>query len=71
MQALPKRNNDIESVSLLLCWKSLLMINPVFPFSVQEDEEEERRRHERRIERIEPVGRADSSLEHSPAFSLE
>ncbi|XP_077953119.1 partitioning defective 3 homolog isoform X2 [Gasterosteus aculeatus] len=37
----------------------------------QEDEEEERRRHERRIERIEPVGRADSSLEHSPAFSLE
>ncbi|XP_037311855.2 partitioning defective 3 homolog isoform X2 [Pungitius pungitius] len=37
----------------------------------QEDEEEERRRHERRIERIEPVGRADSSLEHSPGFSLE
>uniref|UniRef100_A0A3Q3LE86 Par-3 family cell polarity regulator n=1 Tax=Labrus bergylta TaxID=56723 RepID=A0A3Q3LE86_9LABR len=27
----------------------------------QEEEEEERRRHERRIERIEPVGRADSS----------
>ncbi|XP_074477349.1 partitioning defective 3 homolog isoform X2 [Sebastes fasciatus] len=37
----------------------------------QEEEEEERRRHERRIERIEPVGRADSSLEHSPMFSLE
>ncbi|KAM8822957.1 partitioning defective 3 homolog isoform 8-T8 [Spinachia spinachia] len=37
----------------------------------QQDEEEERRRHERRIERIEPVGRADSSLEHSPGFSLE
>ncbi|XP_034561680.1 partitioning defective 3 homolog isoform X2 [Notolabrus celidotus] len=37
----------------------------------QEEEEEERRRHERRIERIEPVGRADSSLEHSPVFSLE
>ncbi|XP_062415210.1 partitioning defective 3 homolog isoform X3 [Pungitius pungitius] len=37
----------------------------------KEDEEEERRRHERRIERIEPVGRADSSLEHSPGFSLE
>ncbi|XP_060920141.1 partitioning defective 3 homolog isoform X2 [Labrus mixtus] len=37
----------------------------------EEEEEEERRRHERRIERIEPVGRADSSLEHSPVFSLE
>ncbi|CAJ1081811.1 partitioning defective 3 homolog isoform X2 [Xyrichtys novacula] len=37
----------------------------------QEEEEEERRRHERRIERIEPVGRADSSLEHSPVLSLE
>ncbi|XP_054478470.1 partitioning defective 3 homolog isoform X2 [Anoplopoma fimbria] len=37
----------------------------------KEEEEEERRRHERRIERIEPIGRADSSLEHSPVFSLE
>lgn len=37
----------------------------------QEEEEEERRKHERRIERIEPVGRADSSLEHSPVLSLE
>ncbi|KAK5877294.1 hypothetical protein CesoFtcFv8_024814 [Champsocephalus esox] len=37
----------------------------------EEEEEEERRRQERRIERIEPVGRADSSLEHSPGFSLE
>ncbi|XP_041670517.1 partitioning defective 3 homolog [Cheilinus undulatus] len=37
----------------------------------EEEEEEERRRHERRIERIEPVGRADSSLEHSPILSLE
>uniref|UniRef100_A0A3Q3EMH1 Par-3 family cell polarity regulator n=1 Tax=Labrus bergylta TaxID=56723 RepID=A0A3Q3EMH1_9LABR len=35
------------------------------------DRQEQRRRHERRIERIEPVGRADSSLEHSPVFSLE
>jgi len=29
MQALPNRNNDIESVSLLLCGNSLLMIYPV------------------------------------------
>lgn len=37
----------------------------------EEDEEEEQRRHERRIERTEPVGRADSSLEHSPVFHIE
>ncbi|XP_073344421.1 partitioning defective 3 homolog [Pagrus major] len=37
----------------------------------QEEEEEERRKQERRIERIEPVGRADSSLEHSPVLNLE
>ncbi|XP_042366102.1 partitioning defective 3 homolog isoform X1 [Plectropomus leopardus] len=37
----------------------------------EEEEEEERRKHERRIERIEPVGRADSSLEYSPVLSLE
>ncbi|KAM7390781.1 hypothetical protein PAMA_008799 [Pampus argenteus] len=37
----------------------------------KEEEEEERRKHERRIERIEPVGRADSSLEHPPTLSLE
>ncbi|XP_044195701.1 partitioning defective 3 homolog isoform X3 [Thunnus albacares] len=37
----------------------------------QEEEEEERRKQERRIERIEPVGRADSSLEYSPVLSLE
>ncbi|XP_062297734.1 partitioning defective 3 homolog isoform X2 [Scomber scombrus] len=37
----------------------------------QEEEEEERRKQERRIERIEPVGRADSSLEHSPFLCLE
>uniref|UniRef100_A0A3Q3EI71 Par-3 family cell polarity regulator n=1 Tax=Labrus bergylta TaxID=56723 RepID=A0A3Q3EI71_9LABR len=37
----------------------------------EEEEEEERRRHERRIERIEPVGRADSSLEHSPVGMLK
>ncbi|KAM7370152.1 hypothetical protein PAMP_011430 [Pampus punctatissimus] len=37
----------------------------------QDEEEEERRKHERRIERIEPVGRADSSLEHPPTLSLE
>ncbi|XP_038579932.1 partitioning defective 3 homolog isoform X2 [Micropterus salmoides] len=37
----------------------------------QEEEEDERRKQERRIERIEPVGRADSSLEHSPVLSLE
>uniref|UniRef100_A0A674PS02 Par-3 family cell polarity regulator n=1 Tax=Takifugu rubripes TaxID=31033 RepID=A0A674PS02_TAKRU len=34
-------------------------------------QEQVRRRNERRIERIEPVGRADSSLEHSPILSLE
>ncbi|XP_029955434.1 partitioning defective 3 homolog isoform X2 [Salarias fasciatus] len=37
----------------------------------QEQEEEELRKQERRIERIEPVGRADSSLEHSPVLHLE
>ncbi|KAG7216700.1 hypothetical protein INR49_021070, partial [Caranx melampygus] len=36
-----------------------------------EEQEEEQRKHERRIERIEPVGRADSSLEHSPVLSLQ
>ncbi|XP_026148084.1 partitioning defective 3 homolog isoform X2 [Mastacembelus armatus] len=36
-----------------------------------EQEEEERQRQERSIERIEPVGRADSSLEHSPVLNLE
>ncbi|XP_053268605.1 partitioning defective 3 homolog isoform X3 [Pleuronectes platessa] len=37
----------------------------------EEEEEEEQRKQERRIERIEPVGRADSSLERSPGISLE
>ncbi|XP_072234115.1 partitioning defective 3 homolog [Leuresthes tenuis] len=37
----------------------------------EQEEEEEHRTQERRIERIEPVGRADSSLEHSPMFNLE
>uniref|UniRef100_A0A3Q3KBR8 PDZ domain-containing protein n=1 Tax=Monopterus albus TaxID=43700 RepID=A0A3Q3KBR8_MONAL len=37
----------------------------------QEQEEEERRKQERSIERIEPVGRADSSLEHSPILNLD
>ncbi|KAM3593420.1 uncharacterized protein V6R79_012640 [Siganus canaliculatus] len=37
----------------------------------QEEEAEERRKQDRRIERIEPVGRADSSLEHSPVLNLE
>ncbi|XP_070784577.1 partitioning defective 3 homolog [Enoplosus armatus] len=37
----------------------------------RQEQEEERRKQERRIERIEPVGRADSSLEHSPVLSLE
>ncbi|XP_038147960.1 partitioning defective 3 homolog isoform X2 [Cyprinodon tularosa] len=37
----------------------------------QEEEEADRRTYERRIERIEPVGRADSSLERSPVLSLE
>uniref|UniRef100_A0A3Q2QWW1 Par-3 family cell polarity regulator n=1 Tax=Fundulus heteroclitus TaxID=8078 RepID=A0A3Q2QWW1_FUNHE len=37
----------------------------------QEEEEAEQRQYERRIERIEPVGRADSSLERSPVLSLE
>ncbi|MED6286516.1 hypothetical protein CHARACLAT_006859, partial [Characodon lateralis] len=36
-----------------------------------EEEEAEQRKYERRIERIEPVGRADSSLERSPVLSLE
>uniref|UniRef100_A0A8C4DXR8 Par-3 family cell polarity regulator n=1 Tax=Dicentrarchus labrax TaxID=13489 RepID=A0A8C4DXR8_DICLA len=35
------------------------------------DRQEQQRRQERRIERIEPVGRADSSLEHSPVLNLE
>uniref|UniRef100_A0A3B4X165 Par-3 family cell polarity regulator n=1 Tax=Seriola lalandi dorsalis TaxID=1841481 RepID=A0A3B4X165_SERLL len=35
------------------------------------DRHEQQRKQERRIERIEPVGRADSSLEHSPVLSLE
>ncbi|XP_077410545.1 partitioning defective 3 homolog isoform X2 [Vanacampus margaritifer] len=37
----------------------------------RKEEEEARRTHEQRIERIEPVGRADSSLDHSPVLSLE
>ncbi|XP_037135849.1 partitioning defective 3 homolog isoform X4 [Syngnathus acus] len=37
----------------------------------QEQEEEARRTHEQRNERFEPVGRADSSLDHSPVLSLE
>ncbi|XP_039983271.1 partitioning defective 3 homolog isoform X3 [Xiphias gladius] len=37
----------------------------------QEEEEEEQKKQERRIERTEPVGRADSSLERSPLLSLE
>uniref|UniRef100_A0A671YTW3 Par-3 family cell polarity regulator n=1 Tax=Sparus aurata TaxID=8175 RepID=A0A671YTW3_SPAAU len=34
-------------------------------------QEQVRKKQERRIERIEPVGRADSSLEHSPVINLE
>ncbi|XP_043961441.1 partitioning defective 3 homolog isoform X2 [Gambusia affinis] len=37
----------------------------------QEEEEAEQRKYERRIERIEPVGSADSSLDRSPVLSLE
>ncbi|KAF7661632.1 hypothetical protein LDENG_00256140 [Lucifuga dentata] len=37
----------------------------------QEEEEEEQRKHERRNERIGPVGRADSSVAHSPVLSLQ
>ncbi|KAM9712686.1 partitioning defective 3 homolog isoform 2-T2 [Menidia menidia] len=37
----------------------------------QEQEEEEHRKQERRIERTEPIGRADSSLEGSPVINLE
>ncbi|XP_054893280.1 partitioning defective 3 homolog isoform X3 [Poeciliopsis prolifica] len=37
----------------------------------QEEEEAEQRKYERRIERIGPVGRADSSLDRSPVSSLE
>uniref|UniRef100_A0A672J6P5 Partitioning defective 3 homolog n=1 Tax=Salarias fasciatus TaxID=181472 RepID=A0A672J6P5_SALFA len=36
----------------------------------EQEEEEELRKQERRIERIEPVGRADSSLEHSPPVEV-
>uniref|UniRef100_A0A3Q1CPV1 PDZ domain-containing protein n=1 Tax=Amphiprion ocellaris TaxID=80972 RepID=A0A3Q1CPV1_AMPOC len=35
------------------------------------DRQEQQRKQERRIERIEPVGRADSSVEHSPVLHLE
>uniref|UniRef100_A0A673BZ49 PDZ domain-containing protein n=1 Tax=Sphaeramia orbicularis TaxID=375764 RepID=A0A673BZ49_9TELE len=34
-------------------------------------QQEKQRKQERRIERIEPVGRADSSLEHPPVLSLD
>ncbi|XP_034027833.1 partitioning defective 3 homolog isoform X2 [Thalassophryne amazonica] len=37
----------------------------------QDGEGDQHRTQDRRIERIEPVGRADSSLEHSPMLSLE
>ncbi|XP_071391797.1 partitioning defective 3 homolog, partial [Centroberyx affinis] len=37
----------------------------------EEEEEEERRREEGRNGRIEPVGRADSSVEHSPVLSID
>ncbi|KAM4606360.1 partitioning defective 3 homolog [Polymixia lowei] len=37
----------------------------------EEEEEEERRKEEGRNGRIEPVGRADSSVEHSPMLSLD
>ncbi|XP_026217950.1 partitioning defective 3 homolog isoform X3 [Anabas testudineus] len=37
----------------------------------RKEQEDDLRKQERRIERIEPVGRADSSLEHSPVLSLE
>lgn len=40
-------------------------------FRLQEDEAEEQSTQERRIERTEPVGRADSSLDHSPFLSFE
>uniref|UniRef100_A0A3B5L8R7 Par-3 family cell polarity regulator n=1 Tax=Xiphophorus couchianus TaxID=32473 RepID=A0A3B5L8R7_9TELE len=35
------------------------------------DQQEQQRKNERRIERIEPVGRADSSLDRSPVLSLD
>ncbi|XP_051910666.1 partitioning defective 3 homolog isoform X2 [Hippocampus zosterae] len=37
----------------------------------EQEEEEARQTHDQRIERIEPVGRADSALDHSPVLSLE
>ncbi|XP_029979327.1 partitioning defective 3 homolog isoform X2 [Sphaeramia orbicularis] len=40
-------------------------------YQQEKEEEEQQRKQERRIERIEPVGRADSSLEHPPVLSLE
>lgn len=45
----------------------------LFSHLPQEEEEaaEAQRQQERRFERTEPVGRADSSLERSPVLSLE
>uniref|UniRef100_A0A673C5W7 PDZ domain-containing protein n=1 Tax=Sphaeramia orbicularis TaxID=375764 RepID=A0A673C5W7_9TELE len=37
-------------------------------YQQEKEEEEQQRKQERRIERIEPVGRADSSLEHPPVM---
>lgn len=41
------------------------------PQEEEEAAEEAQRQQERRFERTEPVGRADSSLERSPVLSLE
>uniref|UniRef100_A0A3B3CMX1 Par-3 family cell polarity regulator n=1 Tax=Oryzias melastigma TaxID=30732 RepID=A0A3B3CMX1_ORYME len=47
------------------------MVDRWFDRQDQEDEAEEQSTQERRIERTEPVGRADSSLDHSPFLSFE
>uniref|UniRef100_A0A3P9H7I1 Par-3 family cell polarity regulator n=1 Tax=Oryzias latipes TaxID=8090 RepID=A0A3P9H7I1_ORYLA len=47
------------------------MVDRWFDRQEQEEEAEEQSTQEPRIERIEPVGRADSSLDHSPLLSFE
>ncbi|XP_033842159.2 partitioning defective 3 homolog [Periophthalmus magnuspinnatus] len=50
---------------------SLSANHPMMERLLYQQDQEEERRQERRIERIEPVGRADSSQERSPALTLE
>lgn len=75
MQVQPDRESDRNSEHYFkgAVLRDLSSFFSRFFLSLQEEEEEEkeRRKQERRIERIEPIGRADSSLEHSPVLSLE